>query len=58
MPRHAQTLILCFLYNKRPVPYPKQYKGNSMIAGETAMKILMRWGRVWPGWDSYDNSTL
>ena len=58
IPRHAQTLILCFLYNKRPVPYPKQYKENSMIAGETAMKILMRWGRVWPDWDSHDNSTL
>lgn len=39
-------------------PYPKQYKGNSMIAGETAMKILMRWGRVWSDWDSHDNSTL
>lgn len=29
-----------------------------MIAGETAMKTLMRWGGVWPDWDSHDNSTL
>ncbi len=58
IPRHAQSLILCSLYNKRQLLLIRNYKENSMIAGETAMKILMRWGRVWPDWDSHDNSTL
>ena len=46
MPRHAHSLILCSLFNKRPIPYPKQYKGNNMIADETVMNILIHWSRV------------